>query len=34
MFVDWSDPVKLTLAVCVAAILVALVLYGLHKHKA
>ncbi len=28
-----SDPVKLTLGVCVAAVLIALVLYGFHKRK-
>ncbi len=33
MFFALSDPVKLTLGVCVAAILIALVLYGVHKHK-
>ncbi len=34
MFFTLSDPVKLTLAVCVAAILVALILYRVLKHKA
>lgn len=33
MFFGLSDPVKLTLGVCVAAIVVALALYGLHKRK-
>lgn len=33
MFFALSDPVKLTLGVCVAAILVALVLYSIHKRK-
>ncbi len=33
MFFALSDPVKLTLGVCVAAILIALVLYGVHKRK-
>ena len=33
MLFDISDPVKLTLGVCILAILIALVLYGLHKRK-
>lgn len=33
MFVALSDPAKLTLGVCVAAVLIALALYGLHKRK-
>ncbi|MPN25089.1 hypothetical protein SDC9_172496 [bioreactor metagenome] len=34
MFLDLSNPVKLTLVVCATAIIVALALYGFHKHKA
>lgn len=33
MFFSLSDPVKLTLGVCAVAVLVALILYGFHKHK-